>query len=404
MGDFLILERMTWFDQELKANHFPNASKLSERFEISTRTARRCIDFMRDRMQAPIEYDASRKGFFYTEDGFDLPHYHASQEEILSILIAGNLLSKAAGGLISRSIGKFSKKLFSEVREIGLDKDKMNTFFSSSWSGYAPAPIHTFRTTTQALLKNKQISFVYCSPACDKGSRRTACHCGKIVKAAIPKEHRSGYGARFSALIAEMSGIQGNSRETVRSFCKSVLNVSISAGAIQKVIDRASKALKPCYNAIGEKARENDINHFDETSWFKNGALHWLWVMANCRVAYFMIHKNRSKQAFLELIKDWQGVLVSDNYGTYKKWVHLKQGKLNGFSLTKDNSKQYKLQSSAYNWHSIKANGRNRSGFSSMDLVGVLEVTDVEKFNNALFKGIGRAKAFGCGLMLVRRT
>ena len=87
----------------------------------------------------------------------------------------------------------------------------------------------------------------------------TCCHCGKTVKAVVPKDHRTGYGPRFSALIAEMSGIQGNSRETVRSFCKSVLNVSISVGAIQKVVDRASKALKPYYDAIGEKASYNFV-------------------------------------------------------------------------------------------------------------------------------------------------
>ncbi len=79
------------------------------------------------------------------------------------------------------------------------------------------------------------------------------CHnCGKIVKAKIPKEHQTGYGPRLSALIAETSGIQGNSRETVRTFCKSVLNFSISIGAIQRVVDRASAALKPIYDKIGE--------------------------------------------------------------------------------------------------------------------------------------------------------
>jgi len=150
-------------------------------------------------------------------------------------------------------------------------------------------------------------------------------NCGKIVKAKVPKDHQTGYGPRLSALIAEMSGIQGNSRETVRTFCKSVLNFSISIGAIQRVVDRASAALKPIYDKIGELARENDINHVDETSWFQNGALNWLWVMVNSTVAYFMIHKNRSKEAFLELIQDWRGILVSDNYGTYKKWVHLRQ-------------------------------------------------------------------------------
>jgi transposase len=149
--------------------------------------------------------------------------------------------------------------------------------------------------------------------------------CGQTLKAKVPQGHQTGYGPRLSALIAEMSGIQGNSRETVRTFCNSVLNFSISTGAIQKVVDRASEALEPIYDKIGELARKSDINHVDETSWFQTGALNWLWVMANSTVAYFMIHKNRSKEAFLELIQDWTGILVSDNYGTYVKWVHLRQ-------------------------------------------------------------------------------
>ena len=53
--------------------------------------------------------------------------------------------------------------------------------------------------------------------------------------------------------------------------------------------------------------------------------LNWLWVMGNNTVAYFMIHKNRSKVAFLELIQDWEGILVSDNYGVYAKWINLRQ-------------------------------------------------------------------------------
>ena len=150
-------------------------------------------------------------------------------------------------------------------------------------------------------------------------------NCGRMLKAAVPKNHQTGYGPRASALIAEMSGIQGSSRKTVQDFCKSVLNFSISTGAIQKVVDRASDALAPVYKKIGELAHKSNINHIDETSWFKNGMLHWLWVMANCSVGYFMIHRNRSKEAFLELIQDWRGILISDNYGTYVKWVNLRQ-------------------------------------------------------------------------------
>ena len=39
-----------------------------------------------------------------------------------------------------------------------------------------------------------------------------------------------------------------------------------------------------------------------------------------------------------------------------------------------------------------------------LDYEGVLEVQDSAAFGIALARGFGRAKAFGCGLMLIRRT
>jgi len=150
-------------------------------------------------------------------------------------------------------------------------------------------------------------------------------NCGKTVKARLPGDCRPGYGPRLSALIAEMSGTQGNSRETVQGFCKSVPGFSISIGAIQNVIDRASEAIRPYYDTIGRIAQDSRINHVDETSWFQSGTLKWLWVMANTAVSYFMIHPHRSKEAFLALIGNWNGILVSDDYGLYRSWVEKRQ-------------------------------------------------------------------------------
>ena len=109
--------------------------------------------------------------------------------------------------------------------------------------------------------------------------------CGETVKAQLPRECQPGYGPRLSALIAEMSGTQGNSRETVQGFCKSVLGFSISIGAIQNVIDRASEAIKPYYEAIGQIAQDSRINHVDETSCFQSGKLKWPWVIGNRAVS-----------------------------------------------------------------------------------------------------------------------
>ena len=51
--------------------------------------------------------------------------------------------------------------------------------------------------------------------------------------------------------------------------------------------------------------------------------------------------------------------------------------------------------------------GRKRgkgATFGILDLSGVIEITDSDVFLSALSQGFGRAKAWGCGLMLIRRA
>jgi CRISPR system Cascade subunit CasE len=90
---------------------------------------------------------------------------------------------------------------------------------------------------------------------------------------------------------------------------------------------------------------------------------------------------------------------------TLEKWFN-NQGERLGFRLVNDDNNLSKLQNSAYQWHSLSAKGGkgDKSGFSSVDFTGELQITDMSKFKEALFTGIGRSKAFGCGLLMVRRS
>jgi transposase len=149
--------------------------------------------------------------------------------------------------------------------------------------------------------------------------------CGTWSTAQVPAEHASGYGPRFSALIGELAGTYGNGRRMVQTFCASVLQVPISLGAIQKVLDRVTQAIDPHYALIARHARQAPVNYIDETPWYCLHTLEWLWVMASERVAFYMIHPRRSKEAFAALINDWVGLLVSDGYGVYRSWVEVRQ-------------------------------------------------------------------------------
>ena len=78
--------------------------------------------------------------------------------------------------------------------------------------------------------------------------------------------------------------------------------------------------------------------------------------------------------------------------------------KRNGFEIapTDEEVPQRKLQVDAY--EQSKAGKRDHNiRFSAVDFSGELLVTNPELFHLALCNGIGHAKAFGCGLLLVRR-
>lgn len=47
--------------------------------------------------------------------------------------------------------------------------------------------------------------------------------------------------------------------------------------------------------------------------------------------------------------------------------------------------------------------GSHEIAINSIDLEGRLTVTDADRFHEVLFNGVGPAKSFGCGLLLVRR-
>ena len=61
------------------------------------------------------------------------------------------------------------------------------------------------------------------------------------------------------------------------------------------------------------------------------------------------------------------------------------------------------LRIEGYQQHQTRR-GKRTIRFSTLDFTGLLRVTDPEAFAQTLETGIGPAKAFGCGLMLIRRA
>ena len=61
------LPRIYQIDEKIASMSYPNTDDLSRMCETSTSTISRDIEFMRDQLFAPIEYDSLNRGYYYTQ-------------------------------------------------------------------------------------------------------------------------------------------------------------------------------------------------------------------------------------------------------------------------------------------------------------------------------------------------
>ena len=79
-------------------------------------------------------------------------------------------------------------------------------------------------------------------------------------------------------------------------------------------------------------------------------------------------------------------------------WLAQK-GEANGFSIRGED-----IRADGYLQHQFKkGKGNHEIRISTIDFTGLLTVTDPDAFIRALFTGIGPAKGFGCGMMMIKR-
>jgi len=93
MGKKLTYERYYWFHGQVKAGRFPNSRTLAEKFEVSAKQAQRDIEFMRDRLSAPLIYDPKNKGYELEDKNYELPPIWFNEDELLALCLALRLAS-----------------------------------------------------------------------------------------------------------------------------------------------------------------------------------------------------------------------------------------------------------------------------------------------------------------------
>jgi predicted DNA-binding transcriptional regulator YafY len=109
-------ERFYKIEQLLHDRRFASFEQIQEALGVSRATVKRDLQYLRDRLHAPIVYDRDSNGYHFAAPGrdaprFELPGLWFNSSEILALLTMQNLLEEVQPGLLGPHIAPLQTRL-----------------------------------------------------------------------------------------------------------------------------------------------------------------------------------------------------------------------------------------------------------------------------------------------------
>lgn len=156
------LERINLIHEAIRNGQYPDAARLAADHEVDVRTIKRDLEFMRDRLRLPLEFDRARRGYHYARPVDVLPGYPMTEAEIFSLLVAQKAVAQYRGTPYEQPLAAAFQRLTSGLgtnTEYTLD----NLQEAISFRPFAPddVDLDNFRVVTHALQERRELHFRY---------------------------------------------------------------------------------------------------------------------------------------------------------------------------------------------------------------------------------------------------
>ncbi len=148
--------------EELKEGRYPNCSGLAEELEVASKTIRRDLDFMRDQLGLPIEYDTRRYGYYYTQPVSAFPTLQVSEGELVALFVAQKALAQYRGTVFEKPLGSAFRKLAESLPDrVSVQAGSWESYFSFKTLGTPVGDLELFSALSQALRQSRKVTFEY---------------------------------------------------------------------------------------------------------------------------------------------------------------------------------------------------------------------------------------------------
>jgi proteasome accessory factor B len=149
----------------LQGGTFPNASKLARDVEVSSKTIHRDIEFMRDRLNLPVEFDPHRNGYFYQGEVSGFPTMQITEGEIFALVVAEKALQQYRGTSFEKPLLSAIQKMEQALPDtISLNLAEIEQTISFRTRAEPILNLQIFDALARAVASRQQLELAYRKP------------------------------------------------------------------------------------------------------------------------------------------------------------------------------------------------------------------------------------------------
>ena len=169
-------ERFYKIDTLLQSNRFVPIGRMLRELEVSRATFKRDIEYMRERLNAPIEWDRDQGGYLYAGPQNDrqqaLPGLWFNSSEAYALLMMQALLTEMQPGLLGAHIEPLQARLRAVIESGQHPASDVESRVRLLNVAIRPVPDKNFEVVAAALLGRKRLEITYYGRGRDESSRR----------------------------------------------------------------------------------------------------------------------------------------------------------------------------------------------------------------------------------------
>jgi len=161
------IERITYIDRRLRERGWVTSAEVARRFEVSTRQVGRDIEYLRDRLDAPLAWNAAMRRYEYTEPWSGLAF--ADERALLFYVFA-----RAAAGTVAYVPLTEEDELARLLARLPPDLRKVAGAVRYDLPEYEPADIENLGLVVRAMAESRCLDFAYRDAGGSASDRRVA--------------------------------------------------------------------------------------------------------------------------------------------------------------------------------------------------------------------------------------